>query len=301
MAAASAIPGVKEPGAPAAPSPKVAAGGASIGLINLEGQFDAISRLMYSISGVNLTEGKRELVKARLSKRMRLTGFSSVKAYMEFVQSDAGRQELAQMVDALTTNKTSFFREAMHFQFIRESILPEYSSSSRPLRIWSAGCSSGEEPYTLAMVLAEALGDLSRRDVRILATDISSPVLGRARAGRYEEERMEGVPEGYRRKYFTRERDPATGLVQYRVRDELRTPIRIARLNLMESWPMKGPLDFILCRNVMIYFNRETRGRLLQRFSDLLPRGGHLFVGHSESLNSMKHQLQYVQPAVYRK
>jgi chemotaxis protein methyltransferase CheR len=272
-----------------------------MGLVDLEGQFDSISRLMYSISGVNLTDGKRELVKARLSKRMRALGSSSITEYMDFVQSEEGREELSRMVDALTTNKTNFFRESAHFGFIQNTILPDYADSARPLRIWSAGCSSGEEPYTLAMVLAEHFPDLGGRDVRILATDISSKVLEKAAAGIYPETGMDGVSEVLRRRYFKRMKDPRTGIVHYQVVPELRSLISVAKLNLMERWPMSGPFDFILCRNVMIYFDKETRTRLLKRFSDLLPPGGHLLVGHSESLNSMRHELTYVQPAVYRK
>jgi chemotaxis protein methyltransferase CheR len=256
---------------------------------------------MYSISGVNLTDGKRELVKARLSKRMRATGWSSVKDYVDFIQSEAGREELSRMVDALTTNKTDFFREPAHFHFLREQILPEYSDPYRPFRVWSAGCSSGEEPYTLAMVLAHAFSDLRRRDIRILATDISAKVLHRARDGIYSEEEVQDVPEGYRARYLQRVENARDGARRFQVRQELRDLVRVARLNLMDRWPMSGPFDLILCRNVMIYFDKGTRSRLLQRFAELLPEGGHLFVGHSESLSSMRHQLTYVQPAVYRK
>lgn len=273
----------------------------SLGLVDLEGQFDAISQLMYSISGVNLTDGKRELVKARLSKRMRALGWTSITRYVEYVSSEEGRDELGRMVDALTTNKTNFFRESAHFDFIRDVILPEYEDPSRPLRVWSAGCSSGEEPYTLAMVFREVFPDFQRRDYRILATDISTKVLDMARAGVYDEDRMEGVPDGLRRKYFNRVRGRNPGEMLYQAKDELRSLLSVARLNLMEGWPMSGPFDFILCRNVMIYFDRETRARLLERFTDLLSPGGHLFVGHSESLNSMRHDLEYVKPAVYRK
>ena len=151
------------------------------------------------------------------------------------------------------------------------------------------------------MVLAEAFPDLDRRDIRILATDISSQVLEKARAGIYSEPGLDGVPDALRRRYFQRMKDPRTGLPHYQILPELRALIAVARLNLMERWPMAGPFDFILCRNVMIYFDKGTRTRLLQRFTELLTPGGHLMVGHSESLNSMRHQLKYIQPAVYRK
>lgn len=268
---------------------------------DLEGQFDTISRLMYSISGVHLSEKKRDLVKARLSKRLRTLGWSSLREYVRFVQTAEGKDELARMVDSLTTNKTSFFREPAHFDFVRERILPEYAASGRPLSIWSAGCSSGEEPYTLAMVLSESLADVSRRGDRILATDISQDMLTMARNGVYEESRMADLPEPLLMKWFARRSDPETKKVQYEVSADLREIVTVARLNLMQRWPMKGPFDFIFCRNVMIYFDRQTRSRLVERFADMLAPGGYLFVGHSESLSSVTQKLRYVQPAVYRK
>lgn len=263
--------------------------------------FPRVSTLMYEISGVNLTEGKRELVRARLSKRMRALGWNTFSQYMDFVESDEGGEELAQMVDVLTTNKTNFFRELPHFVFLRERVLPHFVETGDPLRIWSAGCSSGEEPYSLAMLLWEVFPDIRKRDIRILGTDLSRTALGRARLGLYEAHQMEGVSSDLRARYFRKAKNGATGLAGYQVRDELRSLISLAQLNLMERWPMKGPFDVIMCRNVMIYFDRETRQRLIQRFSQLLPSGGILMVGHSESLNGLAHNLTYVQPAVYRK
>lgn len=263
--------------------------------------FSRVSALMYRISGVNLTDGKRELVRARLSKRMRALGWDSFVQYVDFVESEEGRGELAQMVDTLTTNKTNFFRELPHFVFLREQVLPHFSETGDPLRIWSAGCSSGEEPYSLAMLLREVFPDLARRDVRILATDLSHTALGRARLGIYDEGQMEGVPPDLRSKYFRRTKADPAGITRYQVKEEIRSPIALAQLNLMERWPMKGPFHVILCRNVMIYFDRETRQKLIQRFTQLLPAGGVLMVGHSESLNGLAHDLKYVQPAVYRK
>ncbi len=268
---------------------------------DFDGHFATVSRLMYSISGVTLTDRKRDLVKARLSKRLRALGWTSLGDYVRYVQTDAGSGELASMVDALTTNKTSFFRESPHFDFIRERILPERRDPSRPIRAWSAGCSSGEEPYTLAIVLLEALPDASRADHRILATDLSRDVLDTARKGVYTEAKMAGIPDDLRRKWFQRQDDAEKHKPVYEVGPELRRLVTVARLNLMEDWPMKGPFDFIFCRNVMIYFDRPTRSRLVDRFADILAPGGHLFVGHSESLSSLSHRLRYVQPAVYRK
>ena len=263
--------------------------------------FPRVSALMYRISGVNLTEGKRELVRARLSKRMRALGWTSFAQYVDFVESDDGGAELVEMVDTLTTNKTNFFREVPHFVFLREQVFPHFVESGAPLRIWSAGCSSGEEPYSLAMLIRDVFPDSSSRDIRILATDLSGAALARARLGLYEEGQMEGIPPEFRSRSFLKVKDGASGQTRYQVRQEIRSFISLAQLNLMERWPMRGPFDVIMCRNVMIYFDRETRQKLIQRFTELLPPEGLLMVGHSESLNGLSHTLSYVQPAVYRK
>jgi len=268
---------------------------------DLDEVFFRVTRIMYDITGVNLTEAKRELVRSRLAKRLRATGCDSFTEYVDFVESKAGRRELAVMVDTLTTNKTSFFREPVHFSFLRESILPALGDSGRPIRIWSAGCSSGEEPYSLSILLREALQDSSRRDIRILATDLSRRVLVQAREATYSEAQVEGVSAKLRSSYFTRIKDRESGTSRYRVKQEIRSAVTFAPLNLMDPWPMKGPFHVIFCRNVMIYFDRGIRARLVERFRQLLPKGGHLFVGHSESLNGLSHDLHYVQPAVYRK
>ena len=262
--------------------------------------FSRVSAIMYEISGVNLTDGKKELVRARLSKRMRTLGWGSFEEYVSFVETEDGRAELAQMVDVLTTNKTSFFRELPHFEFLRNEVLPSFSDRRLSLRIWSAGCSSGEEPYSLAILLKDVFRDIQRRDVKILATDLSRRVLARAREGIYDESQMDGIPPKLRDECFHRVFETGPGPARYQVNDDLRALVNLAPLNLMESWPMKGPFDVILCRNVMIYFDRETRARLIQRFTQLLPEGGYLMVGHSESLNGLAHDLEYIQPAVYR-
>ncbi len=258
-------------------------------------QFKHIRDLMYETSGVNLLEGKEELVKARLSKRIRLLGLSGFDDYVSYLGQDGGGAELYNMVDELTTNKTSFFREEAHFNLLRQEILPAYKSRGGSFRIWSAGCSSGEEPYTLAITLCEALPDIERRDVKILATDISPTILERARRGVYLPQALEGVSDEQRQLYF---RSEAGG--EFSAGEPLRSLISFALLNLMQPWPMKGPFDLIFCRNVMIYFDQSTRERLVKRFHQLLVPGGLLCVGHSESLNSCKHGLDYVQPAVYR-
>ncbi|MFQ5536324.1 MAG: CheR family methyltransferase [Gemmatimonadota bacterium] len=265
----------------------------------LEGQFPVIKNLLYEIAGINLSETKRPLVLSRITRRLRATGHTSVREYLAFVQSAEGRKELTEMVDVLTTNKTSFFREDAHFEYMRESWLPTMAPG-QVHSLWSAGCSSGEEPYTVAMVYAEFAGSgrtHGRPACRILATDLSNRVLEKAKRGLYREEQLASIPEALRRKYFR----TSSGSGVFEVSERLRRMVRFARLNLMDRWPMKGPFDGIFCRNVMIYFDRGTREVLVQRFEKLLRPGGLLFVGHSESLTSLRHGLDYVRPALYRK
>ena len=258
-------------------------------------QFQDISRTVYDVAGIQLRPGKEGLVRSRLAKRLRALGVATYDEYLARVAGDASGRELAEMVDALTTNKTNFFREPAHFDFLRDRVLPALPASA-PLRIWSAGCSTGEEPYTLAMTLHEALPDLARRDVRILATDISARVVAQARAGRYPDAVAGEVPPELLRRYFTRGPGGA-----WEVGASLRAPIAFARLNLMEAWPMRGPFQAIFCRNVMIYFDKPTQQELVGRYYEMLAPGGHLFVGHSESLSGIAHRFAYVQPAVYRR
>jgi chemotaxis protein methyltransferase CheR len=257
-----------------------------------DAQFGAIRDLTYRLCGINLHEGKEGLVRTRLAKRVTLLGLESFDAYIAHVSDERNSAELAEMVDALTTNKTSFFRENQHFDFLRREVLP---NAGPRLRIWSAGCSTGEEPYTLAMLLREELAP--GVDARILATDISARVLATARHGVYSATTVQEIPPALLARHFAKQ--PHHGATAYRASDSLRSMIRFARLNLMAEWPMNGPFEAIFCRNVMIYFDRVTQERLVNRFWELLTPGGHLFVGHSESLTSLNHRFQYVQPALY--
>lgn len=261
-------------------------------------EFRRVCDLLYKVCRISLGEGKQPLVKARLWKRVRSLGMRDYTEYFTFVESREGKAELLSMVDALTTNKTSFFREAQHFDFLKEE-LPVHFRTANRLRIWSAGCSSGQEPYTLAIVLQEALTPGQRSDTLILATDISQRILAAAREGVYDDEEVDGVSPVQLRRWFTAVKDGAKS--GHRVNDELRRMIRFARLNLMEPWSMRGPFDYIFCRNVMIYFDRPTQENLVRRFHGLLRPGGCLLVGHSESLTGRVEGFTYVRPAVYRK
>ncbi len=259
-------------------------------------QFQKIARLVYRICGINLKDGKEALVRARLMKRLRALKMTRIDDYMACIEGPDGAAELGLMIDVMTTNKTNFFREPEHFYFLRDTLLKNFKGAR--LRLWSAACSSGEEPYTLSIFLREHLPNVDRCDARILATDISVRMLEKASAGIYGEETLRAVPNDLRQKYFTRSntRPPV-----YQVKDNVKRLVALARLNLMDTWPMRGPFDVIFCRNVMIYFDRATQQRLINRFYDLLATGGYLMVGHSEGLSAITHRMRYIRPAVYRK
>ena len=260
-------------------------------------QFKKVSQLVHHLCGIYLKDGKEALVRARLMKRLRALRMSSFDDYITYIESDEGFHEVGLMVDVMTTNKTSFFREIAHFSYLRDYVLPRLRSNR--LRFWTAACSSGEEPFSLGILLREHVPDLAMRDAKILATDISTRMLERARSAEYGEDLLRDIPKELMRKYFVRiSQGPP---YQYRVGDNVRSLVRLARLNLMDAWPMKGPFDVIFCRNVMIYFDRPTQEQLINRFWKLLQSGGYLFVGHSEGLSAVSHKFKYVKPAVYMK
>ena len=262
-------------------------------------EFARVCELLYRTAGINITKGKEGLVMSRLGKRLRALGLDSYQDYLAHIEDDASGAEFSMMVDVLTTNKTSFFREDEHFTHLREHVLPTLVAGGREIRIWSAACSSGEEPYTIAMVCTALLDKRDAVRVKILATDISSRMLAKARAGSYSAEQVREVPAHQLQAHFTK-----TGLgaaAVYVVDETIRSLVRFAKLNLMETWPMQGRFDIVFCRNVMIYFDPETQSRLVRRFHEILAPGGHLFVGHSESLTSRDHAFRNVRPAVYVK
>jgi chemotaxis protein methyltransferase CheR len=254
--------------------------------------FSAIRALIFSVAGISMTEEKEELVKARLAKRLRELKIDGYEEYLTRIQTD--RVELSNMVDVLTTNKTSFFREQQHFDYLVEEVFPTWKATRAPRRIWSAGCSSGEEPYTLGMLLREHLPQL---EVRILATDLSTRVLGRAKEARYSAATVEDVPQRFRTKYL--QRVTTGGQTSFDVSPDVTKLVSFARLNLMGDWPMRGQFDLILCRNVMIYFNDDTRTTLGRRFAEHLAPDGVLMIGHAESLASLDQPLQLIRPAIY--
>lgn len=263
-----------------------------------EREFRKISSMAYQIARLNLHQGKKLLVQNRLSKRLRALGIPSFREYLEYLE--ANPDEVRTMVDCLTTNFTRLFREPEHFEFLREEVIPWLESlPEERIRLWSAGCSSGEEPYSIAIFLREHMRDLDARDLLILATDISVKALTRAREGVYREDQLRDCPAQWRLKYFTRFK--SGGENHFRVSPAISRLVRFHYLNLADPWPMKGPFQVIFCRNVMIYFDRDTQEELVHRFHDYLAPGGYFFVGHSESLARIKNPFRYRKPSIYQK
>ncbi|MBN1828939.1 MAG: protein-glutamate O-methyltransferase [Deltaproteobacteria bacterium] len=263
--------------------------------------FERISRFVYEVCGINLHDGKRELVKARLGKRLRQGSFDSFTSYFDYVTTEEGTNELIHMIDSLSTNLTSFFREAKHFEIFKSLLKERVSPNGGPrqkLNIWSAGCSSGEEPYTVAMIVRETLGALADR-VSIVATDISTKALKTAASAVYSEDKVKPIPPQLLRKYFQLGSNQWTGY--YRLKPSIRDTVRFRRFNLMDKIDFCDSLDIIFCRNVMIYFDKKTQNELIDRFYDVLAGGGYLFVGHSESLTGLDHRFRYIGPSVYTK
>lgn len=268
--------------------------------------FELFRRLIYDSCGINLTSSKKELVKARLTKRLTKTGIDSFKDYYKYVtKTDSTGKELVHLIDSISTNKTDFFREKKHFELLNTSLLPSLISNktktgNKKLRIWCAASSSGEEPYTLAMTVFNHLKPNNGWDVKILATDISTKILNKAINGIYREELLKDIPPATISAHFTRVLYEKANC--YKAKDHLRNIITFRKFNLMTpEFPFKNPFDFIFCRNVMIYFDPETQSRLVSKFYNCLPKDGHLFIGHSETLSRSNTKFKYIQPAVYRK
>jgi chemotaxis protein methyltransferase CheR len=260
-------------------------------------EFRQIADLAYQRFGLDLKRGKEALVAARLGKKLRKLGFATFAEYHRHVLADSSGDALIELIDALTTNHTSFLRERAHFEFLARAVNEELREISA-LRVWSAACSSGEEPYSIAMCLAEALAKSPGRQFRILATDISTRVLEIARRGVYPVGRFDDVPEPMRRAYLLRGKGESEGF--YKVKPELAQRIEFERFNMIEPFRDRGLFHVIFCRNVMMYFDKGTQQDVVQRMTACLERGGYLLVGHSESLTGVEHALEYVRPATYR-
>jgi chemotaxis protein methyltransferase CheR len=269
--------------------------------------FNEISNLVHKHCGINLHSGKKELVRARLAKRLRQGNFDTFSNYMKYVLADKTGKEFSMLIDTLSTNLTSFFRERQHFEFMEDKFLPALLERKRKsqkfrIRTWSAGCSSGEEPYSVAITLLDAVQGQGRWDIKVLATDISTSMIETAKKGIYDKQRIEPVSPMQKQKYL--KVINLNGEKVYEVNKSLKDVIIFKYLNLMEDWPIRpqgGGLDIIFCRNVMIYFDKPTQANLINRFWNILDSGGILFTGHSESLAGIQHKFRYIQPTIYSK
>lgn len=267
-----------------------------------EKDFKRFSELVYDECGIKLTAAKKTMVQARLQKRLRALELEGYEAYIKYLFSPRGMDdELHHLIDVVTTNTTEFFREPKHFDFLLGQVVPEWISSRAvgTMSIWSAGCSSGEEPYTLAMVLSEFAEKKIGFRFKILATDISNQVLQKAVKGIYPANRARSIPLAFKKKYLLRSKQKESDLV--RMAPDIRRHIRFRRLNFMEDFGFREKIDVIFCRNVIIYFDHPTQEILLNRFCRHLSTGGYLFIGHSESLAGMALPLKQMAPTVYRK
>jgi chemotaxis protein methyltransferase CheR len=260
-------------------------------------EFEAIRALARRQFGLDLKPGKEALVAARLSRRLQALGLISFEAYLDYLAADRSGRELADLIDALTTNFTSFLREPAHFEFLRRSMLPRLSQR-RSISIWSAGCATGEEPYTIAMVTLDA-ANTRWSNLRILASDISNRALETARRGIYPSARVDSLPENWKSRFL----QIGCGQWQdhFRFKADVRDLVAFRRINLMESLQALPRFPVIFCRNVMIYFDRAIQQRVITRLEEHLEPGGILFIGHSEGLTGIRHSMDYVMPAVYRK
>jgi len=246
-------------------------------------EFSSSAELIYRLTGIYITDKKRQLVISRLTKRLKFFGFGTFSEYYDFLHDPAGVIEVREFINQITTNKTDFFREAHHFDFISDTMLPGlHNQNERSVRFWSAGCSTGEEPYTLAIILLETIESFKSRgswDVKILATDLDTNVMKRTVAGVYEEAKLKPISSALRTKYFS----PA-GPGLFEAKPILKNLITVKRLNLMDPYPFKKGFNGIFCRNVLIYFTQEDRKRVVNKMHAHIRPGGFLFLGHSESL-----------------
>lgn len=262
--------------------------------------FNYIRELVGERTGIVLSDLKRDMTYGRLVRRLRELRLSGFDEYCELLKEN-NEDELINLTNAITTNLTSFFREPHHFEFLSTELLSQLLArkKDRRLRIWSAGCSSGEEPYTIAMTILESVPAAQDWDIRILATDLDYNMVNRAATGIYTEERVNGIDARRLKRWFRCGRGENVGMVK--VSPELQQLITFKQLNLLHQWPMKGPFDIIFCRNVVIYFNKDTQRELFSRYADIMTTDGHLFIGHSESLYKVSDRFELLGRTIYRR
>jgi len=264
--------------------------------------FDGLREIVKRETGISLAESKRELVYGRVSRRLRALGMNSFRDYRELLSRKDSTQEIVEFCNAITTNLTAFYRESHHFTYLAEEFLKPLAAQPngrRRLRIWSAGCSTGEEPYSIAMTICESIPDLRNWDIKILATDLDSEVLRKGMSGTYTEDRLQKMDSRLISKYFRESRDDR-GRV-YSIAPEPKSLITFKQLNLMHQLPMRGPLDVIFCRNTIIYFDKETQRQLMARVAPLQRQSDLLFLGHSESLFKVSDAYTLIGKTIYRR
>jgi chemotaxis protein methyltransferase CheR len=264
--------------------------------------FNRLAELIHGYSGIKMPSNKRTMLEGRLRRRMRVTGLQTLNGYCSYLFDEGGLDtEIVHLIDAVTTNKTEFFREPAHFRFLQERALPELDRAGRrTIKVWSAACSIGAEPYTLAMVLEEHVRQSRRQDYAILCTDLCTQVLSQAIAGVFHEAMVEPVSPELRRRYVMRAKDPRRHEV--RIVPDLRAKLSFARLNLMdETYPVEDDMDLIFCRNILIYFDKQTQSKVLKRLCAHLRSGGYLFLGHSESIVGLDLPVTQIANTVFQK
>ena len=260
--------------------------------------FDYLRQVVSDTTGIVSSEDKYTMYYSRLAARLRALGLASFRAYRDYLVKNPETESI-ELINSVTTNLTSFFREKHHFEYLRDEIIPyKKKIGERRLRIWSAGCSSGEEAYSIAFTLRQAIADFNQWDIRILATDIDSHVLETARIGIYDMAQLKKLDPSLRIRYFESVDDDASG--RLRVHDSIRQLIQFQQLNLLQRWPMPEKFDLIFCRNVVIYFSGETKAELVDRFADQLADGGLLMMGHSESLYRSSNRFESLGKTIYR-
>jgi chemotaxis protein methyltransferase CheR len=264
-----------------------------------EVEFNRLRALVHAKTGISLSQAKRELVYGRLVRRLRALKLGTFGEYISLI-AEEHPGEMQEFINAITTNLTSFYRESHHFEMLTESVIPELvraNAGTRKLRIWCSACSTGEEPYTIAMALRACAPAWAGFDVRVLATDLDTNCVAHARAGVYAADRVKDLPRATIDRWFEAEPDRKS----YRVRPEIASLVTFGQLNLMDPWPIRGPLDVIFCRNVVIYFDKDAQRRLFDRMADLQREGGHLFLGHSETLFKVSTRYELIGRTVYRR
>jgi len=264
--------------------------------------FNFLRKVVTESTGIVVVDEKQDMFYSRLARRVRSLGLSSFRQYCDFIKNDRTGAETASLVNAITTNLTSFFREDYHFQYLADKVLPELLKTSvrdRRLRIWSAGCSTGEEPYSIAVTVGESGLSVKGWDIRILATDVNSDVLAQAAEGVYSMERVAGIAPQRLQRWFLKGKGEQLG--NMRAKPEIGKLIDFGELNLISKWSLPESMDIIFCRNVVIYFDQQSKKRLIDRMADSLNDGGYLFLGHSESLFRVSDRFELIGNTIYRK